>query len=66
MAGARDRLPAQAHGRDGGKPMLWDIMNICARQGYCDFLIARGYDGEVIKSTSAISYSSGCAMALAV
>jgi hypothetical protein len=42
MAGARDRLPAQAHGRDGGKPMLWDIMNICARQGYCDFLIARG------------------------
>ncbi len=33
----------------GGKPMLWHIMNIYAKHGYSDFLIACGYKGEVIK-----------------
>ena len=33
----------------GGKPMIWHIMSIYARQGYKDFLIACGYKGEVIK-----------------
>jgi glucose-1-phosphate cytidylyltransferase len=33
----------------GGKPMLWHIMSIYARQGYKDFLVACGYKGEVIK-----------------
>jgi len=31
-----------------GKPMLWHIMNIFARQGLNQFLIATGYRGEVI------------------
>src|SRR6266436_5196700 len=33
----------------GGKPMLWHIMNIYAKHGYREFLIACGYKGEVIK-----------------
>lgn len=33
----------------GGKPMLWHIMNIYARHGFKDFLVACGYKGEVIK-----------------
>lgn len=31
-----------------GKPMLWHIMNIFARQGVTQFVIATGYKGEVI------------------
>jgi glucose-1-phosphate cytidylyltransferase len=30
------------------KPILWHIMNIYARQGYKDFVIATGFKGEVI------------------
>jgi glucose-1-phosphate cytidylyltransferase len=33
----------------GGKPILWHIMNIYARHGYKDFVVACGYKGEVIK-----------------
>jgi glucose-1-phosphate cytidylyltransferase len=33
----------------GGKPLLWHIMNIYAAQGSCDFLVACGYKGDVIK-----------------
>jgi len=33
----------------GGKPMLWHIMNIYAKHGFDDFIIACGYKGEVIK-----------------
>jgi len=33
----------------GGKPLLWHIMKLYARQGYKDFYIALGYRGEVIK-----------------
>jgi glucose-1-phosphate cytidylyltransferase len=33
----------------GRMPMLWHVMNIYAKHGYCDFLIACGYKGEVIK-----------------
>jgi glucose-1-phosphate cytidylyltransferase len=33
----------------GGKPVLWHIMQIYARHGYKDFLVACGYKGEVIK-----------------
>lgn len=31
-----------------GKPMLWHIMSIFAKQGITDFLIATGYKGNVI------------------
>ena len=30
------------------KPILWHIMNIFAKQGHTDFVIAAGYKGEVI------------------
>ena len=33
----------------GGQPILWHIMNIYARYGYNDFIIALGYKGEFIK-----------------
>jgi len=33
----------------GGKPILWHIINIYAKHGFKDFLIACGYKGEVIK-----------------
>lgn len=32
-----------------GKPMLWHIMNIYAKQGFTDFVIATGYLGIVIE-----------------
>lgn len=32
----------------GEKPILWHVMNIYARQGVSDFIIATGYKGEVI------------------
>lgn len=31
-----------------GKPILWHIMNIFARQGVTEFVIATGYKGEII------------------
>ena len=31
-----------------GKPILWHIMNIYAKQGLSDFIVATGYKGEVI------------------
>jgi glucose-1-phosphate cytidylyltransferase len=31
-----------------GKPILWHIMNIFAKQGLNDFVVATGYKGEVI------------------
>jgi len=34
----------------GGKPILWHIMHIYASAGYCDFLVACGYKGEIIKA----------------
>ena len=33
----------------GGKPILWHILNIYAKHGFNDFLIACGYKGEIIK-----------------
>jgi len=33
----------------GGKPMLWHIMNIYAKQGVTEFIVALGYKGESIK-----------------
>jgi len=30
------------------KPILWHVMNIYAKQGYNEFLIAAGYKGEII------------------
>ncbi len=33
----------------GGQPILWHILNIYARYGFNDFVIALGYKGEVIK-----------------
>jgi len=32
----------------GGKPILWHVMNIYARQGFEDFVVATGYKGDVI------------------
>jgi glucose-1-phosphate cytidylyltransferase len=32
------------------KPILWHVMNIFAKQGFDDFIIATGYKGEVIHS----------------
>ena len=32
-----------------GKPILWHIMNIFARQNVTEFVIATGYRGEVIR-----------------
>jgi len=32
-----------------GKPILWHIMNVFARQSFSDFVIATGYKGEVIR-----------------
>jgi glucose-1-phosphate cytidylyltransferase len=32
-----------------GKPMLWHIMSIFAKQGYREFVVATGYKGEVIR-----------------
>jgi glucose-1-phosphate cytidylyltransferase len=32
----------------GNKPIIWHIMDIYARQGFTDFIIATGYKGEVI------------------
>lgn len=31
-----------------GKPILWHLMSIFAEQGFTDFVIAKGYKGEVI------------------
>ena len=33
----------------GGKPVLWHIMQSYAKHGYTEFLVACGYQGEVIK-----------------
>ena len=33
----------------GGRPMLWHIMQLYARQGFDDFIIAAGYKGDSIK-----------------
>lgn len=33
----------------GGKPILWHIMKIYARQGFDDFVLCLGYKGEMIK-----------------
>jgi glucose-1-phosphate cytidylyltransferase len=33
----------------GGNPVLWHIMQIYARHGYKDFLVACGHKGEIIK-----------------
>lgn len=33
----------------GGKPILWHIMNIYARHGVTEFIIAAGYKAEIIK-----------------
>jgi glucose-1-phosphate cytidylyltransferase len=32
----------------GGKPILWHLMNIYAKQGFSDFVVATGYRGNVI------------------
>src|SRR5207253_8846554 len=33
----------------GGQPVLWHIMNLFARYGHNEFVVALGYKGEVIK-----------------
>ena len=32
-----------------GKPLIWHLMNVFAKQGYTEFIIAAGYKGEVIQ-----------------
>ena len=48
LAEETDRIPKPMV-EIGGKPMLWHIMSIYARQGFTDFVIALGYKGQVIK-----------------
>ncbi len=43
----------------GGKPILWHIMNIYARHGVTEFLIAAGYKAEVIKEYFLNFYALG-------
>ena len=33
----------------GGHPLLWHLMRLCAAQGVCEFLVALGYKGSMIK-----------------
>lgn len=33
----------------GDKPILWHVMNIYARQGFDDFVVAAGYKAEIIE-----------------
>jgi glucose-1-phosphate cytidylyltransferase len=33
----------------GGHPLLWHILHVYAAHGFCDFIIACGYKGHVIK-----------------
>ncbi len=33
----------------GGKPILWHIMQTYAAQGFNDFIVALGYEGDVVK-----------------
>jgi glucose-1-phosphate cytidylyltransferase len=33
----------------GGRPMLWHIMSIFAAHGHCEFVVALGYKGDVVK-----------------
>ena len=33
----------------GGRPLLWHIMKMFGSHGFCDFALALGYKGEVIK-----------------
>jgi len=43
-----------------GKPLIWHLMNICAVQGFDDFIIACGYKGEVIQNwAGSISLETG-------
>lgn len=34
----------------GGKPIIWHIMNLYARQGHSEFIIATGYKADFIES----------------
>ena len=43
----------------GGRPILWHIMKIYSHYGYKDFVIALGYQGEVIKKYM-VDYRSLC------
>ena len=56
LAGGRGtRLAEESYTRPkpmveiGHKPILWHIMSIYASHGHCDFLVACGYKGEMIK-----------------
>lgn len=40
----------------GGRPILWHIMNIYAAAGFCDFVVALGYKGYMIKEYFANYY----------
>jgi len=56
LAGGRGTRLAEENSRTpkpmveiGGKPIIWHIMNIYAKHGFKDFLVACGYKGEMIK-----------------
>ncbi len=56
LAGGRGtRISEESHLRPkpmieiGGRPILWHVMNLYARHGICDFIIALGYRGEMVK-----------------
>lgn len=33
----------------GGRPILWHVMQIYSRHGFCDFVVCLGYKGHIIK-----------------
>ena len=41
---------AEADGRDRRPPILWHIMKIYARHGFNEFVVALGYQGDVVKN----------------
>lgn len=53
--GLGTRLSEETHLRPkpmveiGGRPILWHIMKIYERHGFCNFVLALGYKGEIIK-----------------
>jgi glucose-1-phosphate cytidylyltransferase len=56
LAGGRGtRISEESHLRPkpmieiGGRPILWHVMSLYAQHGVCDFIIALGYRGEIIK-----------------
>ena len=44
-----DRIPSEAAGEVGGRPILWHILKLYAHHGFRDFVLCLGYRGNMIK-----------------